>query len=272
MKPVNFKYTCPYTIEEALSILNTEKEDGKILAGGQSLIAMLNMRLLYPNVIVDIRKIKSFYDITETKKGLRISANITQQELLEYENLNEVSPLLYKILPWVGHYQTRTKGTVCGSLAHADPSSEISLCLAILGGSVKLISKTQERMVFAEEFQQGLLSTSCRADEIIEYAFFPKLQKHMKVAFNEFALRHGDFSLLSTAVLRDKDEITIGVTGLIDKPYIATFPVLSEEEFEDALNDLAWKLQGVDDHIASASYRRNLLIKMGKNTIKEVME
>lgn len=272
MKPVNFSYKCPDNIEEVLSILSCEKENGQVLAGGQSLIAMLNMRLLYPKVILDIKNIESLSYITHTEKGLQIGANVTQQKLLEYENLNEISPLLHKILPWVGHYQTRTRGTICGSLAHADPSSEIALCLALLKGKVKLISKNQERLLSAEEFQKGLLTTACHSDEIIEYALFPKLEESVGVAFNEFAFRHGDFSLLSVAVLVSKDSISLGVTGLSDKPYITAFPLLSGDQIDDALNDLAWKLHGEDDHIAPSSYRRNLLRKIGKKTIKEAMK
>ena len=186
MKPVNFSYKCPDNIEEVLSILSYEKENGQVLAGGQSLIAMLNMRLLHPKVILDIKNIESLSYITHTEKGLQIGANVTQQKLLECENLNEISPLLHKILPWVGHYQTRTRGTICGSLAHADPSSEIALCLALLKGKVKLISKNQERLLSAEEFQKGLLTTACHSDEIIEYADDNFIQLELRTGGKKF--------------------------------------------------------------------------------------
>ena len=120
--------------------------------------------------------------------------------------------------------------------------------------------------------EKGLLTTACHSDEIIEYALFPKLEESVGVAFNEFAFRHGDFSLLSVAVLVSKDSISLGVTGLSDKPYITAFPLLSGDQIDDALNDLAWKLHGEDDHIAPSSYRRKLLRKIGKKTIKEAMK
>jgi 2-furoyl-CoA dehydrogenase FAD binding subunit len=269
MKPANFLYCCPETLEDIISILHTEKENGKLLAGGQSLVAMLNMRLVYPKVVIDIKNVESFYDIKETSEGLWVGANVTQQKLLEYKNLSKIAPLLYKILPWVGHYQTRTKGTICGSIAHADPSSELPLCLALLRGKVSLQSKKQKRLIAANEFQQGMLSTICKPDEIIDSVFFPKLENNLGVAFNEFTLRYGDFSLLSVAAIYHENEIKVGVTGLSDKPYITTFPILSKDDLDDALNDLAWKLKGLDDHVASAKYRRNLLREIGKITINE---
>ena len=168
MKPSNFSYVCPVLVEEILEILYEKQDDCKIISGGQSLVAMLNMRLLYPNVLVDIKNIKSLDNIQNDDEGLRIGANITQQTLLEYKNLQSLLPLLYKSLPWVGHYQTRNKGTVCGSIAHADPSSEIPLCLNMLDGEVSLISKKEQRTLKAREFQTGMLSTVCKPYEIIE--------------------------------------------------------------------------------------------------------
>lgn len=272
MKPADFLYLCPESLEEAVSILFSKKEDAKIIAGGQSLLAMLNMRLLSPKIIVDIKNIKILYKIKNTKEGLWIGANITQQELLEFEDLYSISPLLNKMLPWVGHYQTRNKGTICGSVAHADPSSEIPLCLALLDGKIKLISQHEERILPARDFQKGFLDTAIRPDEIIQSVFFPRLDNRVGVAFNEFSFRQGDFSILSVGAICGSNKITFGLTGLSNKAYITVFPILTKDEIDDALNDLAWKLKGIDDHIASASYRRNLLREIGKNTIKEAMK
>ena len=272
MKPANFLYSCPKSIEEAVSILSSNKEDAKIIAGGQSLLAMLNMRLLSPKIIIDIKNIKTLNKINNTKEGLWIGANTTQQELLEFEDLSSISPLVSKMLPWVGHYQTRNKGTICGSIAHADPSSEIPLCIALLDGKIKLVSHNEERILPAREFYKGLFSTASRPDEMIQSVLFPRLDNVVGVAFNEFSFRQGDFSIVSVGVVCGSDEITFGLTGLTDKPYITVFPILTEDELEDALNDLAWKLKGVDDYIAPANYRRNLLREIGKTTIKEAMQ
>ena len=127
----------------------------------------------------------------------------------------------------------------------------------------------QTRVIEAREFQTGMLSTACKPYEIIESVLFPTLDSKVGVAFNEFSFRKGDFSLLSVAVIYKKDSIIIGITGMTDKPYIAAFPILSIKEIEDALNDVAWKLKGIDDHISSARYKRDLLRKIGKLTVEE---
>ena len=269
MKPPFLSYISPKTLDEVVSLLDQDSQNSRILAGGQSLMTMLNMRLIRPRILIDIKNINMINNITVTDEGLLIGANVTQQELLEYKDLSSTSPLLYKVLPWVGHYQTRTKGTICGSIAHADPSSELPLCFAMLNGKIKLRSMKQTRVIEAREFQTGMLSTACKPNEIIESVLFPILDNKVGVAFNEFSFRKGDFSLLSVAAIYKKDSIIIGITGMTDKPYIAAFPILSNKEIEDALNDVAWKLKGIDDHISSARYKRDLLRKIGKLTVKE---
>jgi len=269
MKPPYLSYVSPKTLDEAAFLLDQDCENNKILAGGQSLVTMLNMRLIHPKILVDIKNIKALNSINATDEGLLIGASVTQQELLEYKELSIVSPLLYKALPWVGHYQTRTKGTICGSIAHADPSSEIPLCFALLNGKIKLKSLKSTREVRADEFQTGMLSTACKSNEIIESVFFPHLDSKVGIAFNEFSFRKGDFSLLSVAVIYRENSITVGITGMTDKPDITVFPILSDDKIEDALNDLAWNLKGIGDHIASARYKRDLLRKIGKLTIGE---
>jgi len=269
MKPPFLTYISPKTLDEVVSLLDQDSQNSRILAGGQSLMTMLNMRLIRPRILIDIKNINMMNNITVTDEGLSIGANVTQQKLLEYKDLSSISSLLYKVIPWVGHYQTRTKGTICGSIAHADPSSEIPLCFAMLNGKIKLRSMKQTRVIEAREFQTGMLSTACKPNEIIESVLFPILDNKVGVAFNEFSFRKGDFSLLSVAVIYKKDSIIIGITGMTDKPYITAFPILSNKEIEDALNDVAWKLKGIDDHISSARYKRDLLRKIGKLTVKE---
>ena len=269
MKPPFLTYISPKTLDEVVSLLDQDSQNSRILAGGQSLMTMLNMRLIRPRILIDIKNINMMNNITVTDEGLSIGANVTQQKLLEYKGLSSISSLLYKVIPWVGHYQTRTKGTICGSIAHADPSSEIPLCFAMLNGKIKLRSMKQTRVIEAREFQTGMLSTACKPNEIIESVLFPILDNKVGVAFNEFSFRKGDFSLLSVAVIYKKDSIIIGITGMTDKPYITAFPILSNKEIEDALNDVAWKLKGIDDHISSARYKRDLLRKIGKLTVEE---
>ncbi len=272
MKPPNFKYVSPYSLEEILEIIYQEQEECKILSGGQSLIAMLNMRLIYPSILLDIKHINSLNNIVNNDSGLIIEANVTQQELLESDYLLKANPLLNKVLPWVGHYQTRSKGTVCGSIAHSDPSSELPLCLNMLDGSVNLVSKKERRTVKAKDFQVGMLSTLCKPYEIIESVFFPFDKEIQKVAFSEFSFRKGDFSIVSVGIIRKKDKIIIGVTGLQETPYVEDIPILQKDEIEDYLYDLSNKFIGFDDHISSFNYKRVLFRNIAKKTIYEVID
>ena len=131
MKPAPFDLACPDNLEEALAVLAEHGADARVLAGGQSLGAMLNMRLATPKVLVDISRLEELSAIREARGMIEVGAAVSQDRLLRWPGLS-AQPLLEKMLPWVGHHQTRQRGTVCGSIAHADPSSEIPVALAIL--------------------------------------------------------------------------------------------------------------------------------------------
>ena len=161
MKPRPFDYVRPDTVEEALALLAEYGDDARILAGGQSLVPMLNLRLIDASVLIDISRIAELDVIRDLGKTIEIGAGITQNKLMAWPQLSEKLPLLAAALPFVGHFQTRNKGTVCGSIAHADPSSEIPLALAVLGGEVVLRSKKRgERVLGANEFQKDMLTTA----------------------------------------------------------------------------------------------------------------
>ncbi len=269
MKPARFDYVAAESIEEVVAILANEGDDARILAGGQSLIAMLNMRLVKPTVIIDVTRIPGLDHIVFDGRGLKVNAVATQRSLLELPELAQASPLLQKALPWVGHFQTRSKGTVCGSIAHADPSSELPLCFAVLGGQVLLRSKRGGRVLSANEFQTGMLSTACHADEMIEAVKLHPVPTGVGYAFNEFGYRHGDFAIVAVAAAVDEKAIRVGVGGVTDRPEVREFPLLSGGALDDALNDLAWDLRGSDDLHATARYRRELVRTLGRRTIEE---
>ena len=140
MKPPRFDYIRPDSVEEAIEALSEHGDDARVLAGGQSLVAMLNMRLVAPEVIVDISRVPELATITRREDSIAIGAAVTQAATERFDGLEAHLPLLARALPFVGHYQTRARGTVCGSIAHADPSSELPLCLAALDGEVTLRS------------------------------------------------------------------------------------------------------------------------------------
>src|SRR5438067_11677132 len=157
MKPRPFDYIRPDTVEEAMALLAEYCEDARVLAGGQSLVPMLNLRLIEVDALIDISQIAALDVISDRGDTIEIGAAVTPSELLAWPALAEKLPLVAAALPHVGHFQTRNKGTVCGSIAHADPSSELPLALALLGGEVVLKSKRGERVLTAVDFHKDML-------------------------------------------------------------------------------------------------------------------
>ena len=182
------------------------------------------------------------------------------------------APLLAKALPLLGHVQTRSRGTVCGSIAFADPSAELPLCLATLGGEAVLRSRAGTRILSAGEFQTGMLSTACREDEMVAAVRFPAAEQGAGYAFTEFARRHGDFAIVAVAVIARANGIRIGVGGVAEQPAVRDWPSLSGSALDDALNELAWSLDAADDAQASARYRRELVRGLGKRTVQAADE
>lgn len=273
MKPRSFDYVRPESVDEAVAVLAEYGEDARVMAGGQSLMAMLNLRLAEPKVIVDIGGHKDLKTIRLAGGMLEVGASVTQNELMNWTHLSKQSPLLAKALPWVGHFQTRNRGTVCGSIAHADPSSEIPLSLATLGGEVVLKSKRGERVLSADEFQTGLLSTAREPDEMIVAARFPIGASFNRAAFREVARRHGDFAILSLAAIAENDKtIRLGIGGLADRPVATRIAIEGQSSVKDALEALAWELEGTDDIHATARYRRDLLRRLGPVVIEEALK
>ena len=160
MKPRPIDYAQPDTIDEALALLAEYGDDARVLAGGQTLIAMLNLRLLEPAILIDITRIAELDAIREIDGSIEVGAAVTQNKLMAWPALAEKLSLVAGALPFVGHFQTRNKGTVCGSIAHADPAAELPLTLAMLEGEVVLHSRRGRRVLPARDFQQGMLATA----------------------------------------------------------------------------------------------------------------
>src|SRR5713226_4595973 len=173
MKPRRFDYVRPDSADEAVAVLAEYGEDASVLAGGQSLMAMLNLRLAEPGVLIDIASLKELDYIRVADGKVEVGAAVTQNRLKDWPELAGKLPLLAAALPFVGHFQTRNKGTVCGSIAHADPASELPLSLAVLEGEVVLRSRKGTRVLAASDFQQGMLTTAREPDELIAAVRFP---------------------------------------------------------------------------------------------------
>jgi 2-furoyl-CoA dehydrogenase FAD binding subunit len=271
MKPVGFDYLRPDSVEEALAALAETGEEARFLAGGQSLMPMLNMRLIEPRLLVDIARLHALDDIRAEGGVLAIGAAVTQGALELRATLATEVPLLARVLPWIGHYQTRTRGTVCGSIAHADPSAELPLVLVALDGEVVLRSARTRRVLSAGDFFTGMLSTARRADEMVEAARFPMARPGVGYAFREIALRHGDFALCAIAAVADRQKLRVAVGGVADRPVARDYPPLADDALDDALNELAWDLGAGNDAHASAQYRRTLVRRVGRAVAAEAM-
>jgi len=268
MKPPRFDYVRADSVEEAVEVLAKHGDEARVLAGGQSLMAMLNMRMLAPEVIVDISRVPALSTITHAGGAIEIGAAVTQAAAQRCGELARHLPLVARALPFVGHYQTRARGTICGSIAHADPSSELPLCLATLEGEVVLHSSRGTRVLVSSDFQQDVLTTACEPDEMIVAVRFPLHEPGDGCAFTEFGIRHGDFAIVAVAVLASATRVRMGIGGCSDRPHVAEFPPLAGDALAREMNALAWSLPFDDDHHASARYRRDLVRILGRETVE----
>jgi 2-furoyl-CoA dehydrogenase FAD binding subunit len=277
MKPRRFDYVRPDTVAEALALLAEHGDAAKVLAGGQSLMAMLNLRLLEPAVLIDIARLAELDTIKMAGDKVEVGAAVIQNRLKDWPELAAKLPLLARALPFVGHFQTRNKGTVCGSVAHADPSSEIPLALATLGGEVVLRSRRGTRTVAAAEFQRGMLTTAREADELITAVRFP-VQSGSRVAFREVARRHGDFAIIAVAAsvesagAKGAEVVRVGIGGVADRPAVRRIVIDGPGAAKSAFEALAWELEGYDDIHASARLRRDLLRRVGPAVVEEALQ
>ncbi len=267
MKPAAFDYIRADSTEEVVELLGEYGEDARILAGGQSLLAALNMRLTQPRVLIDISRIADLSRIRVSGGVLTVGAAVTQAAVEAIVQNQSHIPMLSQAFPHLGHYQTRNRGTVCGSIAHADPSAELPLCLATLGGVVRLRSQRRKRSLPARDFFQGVLTTAREPDELIVSVQFPLAQKQARYGFCEVSMRHGDYAIAALAAVVSARSVSLGVGGVSDRPWVEDLSVQTDADLDAALEDLVWKLGAQDDQHASARYRRHLVRKLGRKLI-----
>ena len=277
MKPRPFDYLRPDTVEEALALLAEYGDDARVLAGGQSLVPMLNLRIVEVDALIDISRIAALDVIREVRdkelgQSIEIGAAVTQNKLLAWPQLSEKLPLVAAALPHVGHFQTRNKGTVCGSIAHADPSSEIPLTLALVGGEVVLTSQGGTRVLAAKDFQKDMLTTARAADELVAAVRFPIVKGggiERGVAFREVARRHGDFAIIAVAaMMENKSTVRLGVGGMVGRPMVRR---MATDDAAHAIAAWADELEGYEDLHASAAMRRDLFCNLAPLAVKEAI-
>jgi 2-furoyl-CoA dehydrogenase FAD binding subunit len=269
MKPAKFDYVRAENAAEALEALHQDGPDARVLAGGQSLLPMLNMRLARPALLVDIMAVAEWRGVHDDGSSLRIGAAVRQVELERRTDLARRQPLLAAVLPWVGHAQTRSRGTVCGSVAHADPSAELPLVLVALDGRIHLRSRRRARQLAAGDFFTGMMATARADDELIEAVSLPAARPGTGYAFREVARRHGDFAIIACAAVVSGEGARLAVGGVADRPVARQLPAAGSRDLPDALNQFAWDLEARDDLHATARYRRELVRRLGQEVIEE---
>src|SRR5215469_9220320 len=201
MKPPRFQYCAPDMLDEALALLDQNSEDTKVLAGGQSFVPLLNMRLASPSYLVDINHIDELNYIEQEDGYLAVGATVRQRQVERSQFVQDKHPLLVEVIKHIGHMQIRNRGTVVGSIAHADPAAELPALLTCLNGEVLVQSIHGERVIKAEKFFTGYLSTALEPGELLTEVRFPLLPSGAGWAFLEFARRSGDYALVGAAAV-----------------------------------------------------------------------
>lgn len=210
MKPPRFDYHDPKTVAEAIALLSEHGEDAKLLAGGQSLIPVLNMRLARPQVLIDLNRVEGLAYIREEDGLLKIGAMTRHAEVERSPLVAARQPLLAEAMRHVGHVQIRNRGTIGGSLAHADPAAELPAVMVALEASLVATGPEGQRTIPAEEFFLMYFTTALQPDEILTEIQVPVLPPRSGIAFEELARRHGDFALAGVACL-----VTLAEDGAI---------------------------------------------------------
>jgi 2-furoyl-CoA dehydrogenase FAD binding subunit len=218
MKPAPFDYIRADSAEDAVHALAEYGGDALILAGGQSLLPLLNMRLAQPKALIDISRASDLAYIRAEGRWLAIGAAVTQAQVERWPELENEIPLLARVLPHVAHVQIRSRGTVCGAIAHADPSAELPLCLVALEGEVVLRSRSGGRTINAADFFLGALTTAKNSDELISEVRFPLRKPGAGYAFEEFSPRHGDFAIAAVVAIAEGDTLRFAVGGVAEQP------------------------------------------------------
>lgn len=270
MKPAAFDYHAPESVDEALTILDELGSDGKVLAGGQSLIPLLNMRLAAPAALVDIERVEGLDTVEVTDEHVRIGARVRHARVHRDDRIADALPLLRQALAWVAHPVIRNRGTSLGSIVHADPAGELPAVVMLLGGRVEVASVAGARTIDASELFLGPLESDVRTGELATAVVFPRPPDGTRTAFVELSRRHGDYALAGVGVTLACDgdhhvtEASAAFIGVTDTPVrIDLSPVLRGQAV-DAMDLGAAReradgvIEPADDIHATAEYRRHL--------------
>jgi CO/xanthine dehydrogenase FAD-binding subunit len=283
MKPPPFLYSRPESLAEALAWLSEAGEDAKVLAGGQSLVPLLNFRLARPSVLIDLNWVKELTGMERTNGTLRIGAMVRQRIAETSPMIQESCPLIPRALAFVGHLQIRNRGTVGGSIAHADPAAELPAVSLATGAEMEVRSVRGERTIPASDFFMGPFTTALAPDEILTGVRVP-VSDGARISFLELARRSGDFALGGVAAvvrfggdgrtLLDSSLVALGMGGaprrLAGSEEAVRGRQLTEDVLQDAAAAASREVDPFTDVHADAEFRRELVGTLLTRALKEV--
>jgi carbon-monoxide dehydrogenase medium subunit len=281
MKLPPFEYACPTSISEAVALLASHDGEAKPLAGGQSLVPMMAFRVASPSLLVDLRKLAELRQIKITQDGVVLGAMVRWRDILEDERLKTAHPLLVAAVEHVAHYQIRNRGTVGGSIAHADPAAEMPGIVVTCEAQIAVMGKAGARTIAAGDFFRGPLMTALEADEIITEIRLPAWPAKRRFGFQEFSRRRGDFAMAAAAVFYDDDNgkarnAHVGAIGVADCPLRlpSVEAIINGQKIDDAVIAKAEAaasaaVDPADDIHASGAYRKALVGVMVERALKD---
>jgi len=283
MKLPSFDYACPATIGEAVALLAAHGGEAKPIAGGQSLVPMLAFRLTAPTLLVDLRQLGELRDIKITATGVTLGAMVRWRDILNEPRLRQAHPLLVAAVEHIAHYQIRNRGTVGGSLAHADPAAELPGIAITCDAEIAALGSAGARVIAAADFFRAALVTALRPDEIVTEIRFPPWPRQRRYGFQEFARRRGDFALAGAAVTFDEvaqkfRNVRVGAIGIADRPIRLTAAertlegkAIADAVVADCAAAAAAAVDPADDIHASGAYRKTLIGVMVERALRDAI-
>jgi len=281
MKLPPLEYACPNSLSEAIALLASH-DDAKAIAGGQSLMPMMAFRIATPTLLVDLRKLTELRGIKISAEGVRLGALVRWRDILDDERLATAHPMLRAAVTHVAHYQIRNRGTVGGSIAHADPAAEMPGIVVTCDAEITVVGKSGQRKIAAVDFFVGALMTTLEPDEIITEIKLPAWPAGRRWGFQEFARRRGDFAMAAAALFYDQDtngkasNAHVGIIGVGDLPLrlreveaVINGHAIDEATMARAAEVTSATVNAQADIHASVAYRRSLAGTMVERALRD---
>jgi len=286
MKPAPFEYIAPASLEEALDAMQVHGYDGKLLAGGQSLIPVMNFRLAQPAAIIDLNGVTELSDLdADLAGGLRVGAMVRHSLLEHSETIAQEAPLISEVMPFIAHPQIRNRGTIGGSLVHADPAAELPVIMVTLEAQFRLQHRGGERWIRAVDFYESLFMTALEPEEILVEIAIPPQPANSGYAFTELARRHGDYAQVGVAAVITMDESGVCRDARLVFLNVGEIPTVAVKAAEmmvgevptlELISDAAelasrQEIDPMGDIHATADYKRHLAAVLGRRTLQRAI-